>query len=51
MKEFVEEYGGVMAASILGMVILGVMSGLLGAEGELSHFIFKFMNGMGTVLR
>lgn len=50
MKEMMEEYGGVIAASILGLSILGMIGSLLGNGGGLSHLVLTFLRGIGTVV-
>lgn len=48
MKEFIEEFGGVICACILGMAVLEIISQLTGKGGELSWFIMDFLRGIGT---
>lgn len=51
MKEFVEEYGGVVAACFLGLMLIGMMSSLLSAEGALHELVAAFFYQMGAVSR
>ena len=37
MKEFLEEYGGIITACILSLILLGTMADLLGADGQISY--------------
>ncbi|GAA0800169.1 hypothetical protein GCM10008910_27570 [Faecalicatena orotica] len=49
MKEFIEEYGGIMMACFMGLLFLGVMSGLLDPDGGLSRLAVIFAEGIGTL--
>lgn len=48
MKEFIEEYGGVTIACILGLVLLKVLLGLLGEDGGIAHLVQVFLKGIGA---
>ena len=48
MKEFIEEYGGVTTACILGLTLLRVLLGLLGEKGGITHLIQEFLTGIGA---
>ena len=49
MKEFIEEYGGVIAACLLSLILLGTMADMLGTNGLLSALFSGFLEGIGAV--
>jgi hypothetical protein len=51
LKEMVEEYGGVIAASVLGILLLSVLSELMKANGEINILIRVFLEGAGAICR
>lgn len=46
MKEFLEEYGGIITACILSLILLGTMADLLGADGQISYLFAGFLEGL-----
>ncbi|CUX20700.1 hypothetical protein [Clostridium sp. C105KSO13] len=48
MKEFMEEYGGITTVCIVGLVLLSTLLGMFGTDGEITHLIQTFLNGIGT---
>lgn len=51
MKELLEEYGGVIASCIMGLMLLGIITKLLGSEGGLSQLFLIFLEGLGAKRR
>ena len=49
MKEFLEEYGGIITACILSLILLGTMADLLGADGQISYLFAGFLEGLGPM--
>lgn len=49
MKEVIEEYGGVILACFMGLMLLGVLAGLMNAEGGLYHLAQIFSEGVGSM--
>ncbi|MBU3839982.1 MAG: hypothetical protein IAA25_03105 [Candidatus Ruminococcus intestinipullorum] len=47
MKEIIEEYAGVIAACISGVMLLGVLYLLINDTGELFHLYKMFFLGLG----
>lgn len=48
MKEFIEEYGGIIVACIMGISLLGILYFLLGSdENSLFELIAKIYAGLG----
>lgn len=52
MKEFIEEYGGVIVACILGLAVLALLFGLFGwNDGYLMKELLKgFLQGSGVAV-
>lgn len=51
MKDFIEEYGGVVVACLMGLVILGIVVSLLSSDGALHDLVAKFFYGIGATSR
>ena len=49
MKEFIEEYGGVITACFMGLLLLGFLSELTAAGGGLSQLAKIFMESTGAL--
>ena len=49
MKEFIEEYGGVITACFMGLLLLGFLSEQTAAGGGLSQFAKIFMESTGAL--
>lgn len=49
MKEFIEEYGGVVAACLLGLLLIGCIASLLSADGALHELVAAFFYELGAV--
>lgn len=49
MKEFIEEYGGILLACFMGLLFLGLMSGLLDSDGGLRRLAVIFAEGLGAL--
>lgn len=49
MKEFMEEYGGIIIACFLGLVLLRTLSELLGTGGGIACLVQSFLEGIGAV--
>lgn len=52
MKEFIEEYGGLIVAAVCGMMILSLLFGLFGWNGDyfLKELLESFLRGNGAVV-
>lgn len=48
MKELLEEYGGVIAACLTGLVLIATVIELFGSGGALSELFLVFMKGIGA---
>lgn len=48
MKELIEEYGGVIAACVSGMCLLGIIYSLIVPGGGLHQLAKLFFEGIGT---
>lgn len=49
MKEFVEEYGGILLACFMGMLLLGILAGLTNSDGGLYRLAGIFAESIGSV--
>lgn len=49
MKEFIEEYGGVVAATLAGLILLNTITQLLANDGALSQLFILFAKGIGQI--
>ena len=47
MKEFMEEYGGVIVTCMLGIMLLGLLYSLLASGGQLHRLAELFFDGIG----
>lgn len=47
MKEFIEEYGGVLTACMMGILLLGMMYSLIASDGQIHEMAELFFDGMG----
>ena len=47
MKEFLEEYGGIIVTCMLGMILLGIIYSLIASEGQLHRLTELFFEGLG----
>lgn len=50
MSDFIEEYGGVIVASLMGLIVLGVLFSLFGySDGYLlKELLHSFLKGSGV---
>ncbi|CUX28361.1 MULTISPECIES: hypothetical protein [Clostridia] len=49
MKGFIEEYGGVIVACLMGLLILGIISSCI-TDGTFVNLIKMFFQGVGTTV-
>lgn len=49
MKELLEEFGGVITACFLGLLLLGTLSSLLDMNGGINILIQSFLEGIGAI--
>lgn len=49
IKEFIEEYGGIILACFMGLLFLGVLSELLNQSGGLYQLAKIFSEGIGSM--
>ncbi|MGC4020417.1 MAG: hypothetical protein QM793_15145 [Muricomes sp.] len=50
MKEFVEEYGSIIVACFLGLILLRFLSDLLGTSGDITYLVKSFFEGIGSII-
>lgn len=48
MKEFMEEYGGILLACFMGMLMLGILTLLTAPDGGLCQLAKIFAQSIGT---
>lgn len=49
MKEFVEEYGGILLACFMGVLLLGILTDLTNSDGGLYQLAKIFAGSIGSV--
>ncbi len=49
MKEFIEEYGGIILACFMGLMFLGILAELLNKDGGLYQLARIFAESMGSM--
>jgi hypothetical protein len=50
MKGFIEEYGGVIAACILGLISLGFISSFISPDGTFLELVKMLFKGVGSTI-